>query len=181
VYVGRLHAGKGLETLVRAWQIVVRRWRHARLWLVGSGPDRGRLVDLVHDLELQGKVILPGPFSDAQSTLLAADAFVLPSQEEGMSISLLEAMAARLPVVATDIPGNRPLVEHEKHGLLVPCGEPETLAAAIRRLFENRTWADRLATAARQRAEQEFSIRRVAEEHLELFSRLISMRTQSRS
>jgi glycosyltransferase involved in cell wall biosynthesis len=181
VFVGRLHMGKGLEFLVRAWRIVVRRWRHARLWLVGAGPDRGRLVDLVHDLELRGKVILPGPFSDAQSTLLAADVFVLPSQEEGMSISLLEAMAARLPVVASDIPGNRPLVEHEKHGLLVPYGDPEALAGAISRLFENRRWAYRLAAAARQQVEQEFSIGRVAEEHLELFSRLISMKSPSSS
>jgi glycosyltransferase involved in cell wall biosynthesis len=176
LYTGRLHVDKGLETLVRAWRKVVSRWRHARLWLVGAGPHRGRLVDLVHKLDLRGRVILPGLFSDVRSLLLAADVFVLPSREEGMSISLLEAMDAGLPVVASDIPGNRSVVQHEKHGLLAPYGDVEALAAAIDRVFANRGSAGERAAAARARVAQEFSIGRSADEHLALFSRLIQAR-----
>ena len=173
LYTGRLHADKGLACLVRAWRKVVQRWRHARLWLVGAGPHRGELVDLVHELDLRGKVILPGLFSDVRSLLLAADVFVLPSRQEGTSLSLLEAMEAGLPVVAGDIPGNRAVVQHERHGLLVPCDDVEALAEAIHRVFANRQFADDLAAAARARVEQEFSIGRTAEEHLALFSSLI--------
>jgi glycosyltransferase involved in cell wall biosynthesis len=173
LFTGRLHRDKGLEHLVRAWQVVTRRWRHARLWLVGDGPDRGRLVDLVHELQLRGKVVLPGLFSDPQALLAAADVFVLPSQQEGMSIAVLEAMAAGLPVVVSDIPGNRPLVEHEEHGLLVPYGDPHALARAIERLFAARQLARALGAAARSRVEREFSVGRSAEEHLELFTRLV--------
>ncbi len=181
LYTGRLHADKGLESLVRAWRKVVRRWRHARLWLVGAGPHRGKLVDLVHKLDLRGKVILPGLFSDVRSLLLAADVFVLPSREEGMSISLLEAMDAGLPVVASDIPGNRAVVQHEAQGLLVPYGDATALAAAIERVFTDRDQAGQWAAAGRARVAQEFSIGRTAEEHLALFDRLIQARRTATS
>jgi glycosyltransferase involved in cell wall biosynthesis len=179
LFTGRLHRAKGLEHLLRAWKVVARRWKHARLWLVGDGPDRGRLVDLTDQLELRGKVILPGVFSDPEALLAAADVFVLPSQQEGMSIAVLEAMAAGLPVVVSDIPGNRALVDHEEQGLLVPYGDPEPLANAIDRLFAARQLARALGAAARQRVEREFSIGRSAEEHLELFSRLIHAQSAS--
>jgi glycosyltransferase involved in cell wall biosynthesis len=176
LYTGRLDADRGLECLVRAWRKVVQTWCHARLWLAGAGPQRGRLVDLVHELDLRGKVILPGLFSDVRSLLMAADVFVLPSRQEGMSISLLEAMDARLPVVAGDHPANRSVVQHERHGLLVPCGDGEALAEAIQRVFADRRLAGELAAAARARVEQEFSIGRTAEEHLALFARLVQSR-----
>jgi glycosyltransferase involved in cell wall biosynthesis len=177
VYTGRLHRDKGLEHLVRAFQQVINRWRHARLWLVGAGPDRGNLVDLVHVLDLRGKVVLPGLFSDAEAILTAADVFVLPSQQEGMSISLLEAMGMGLPAIASDIPGNRAAIRHEEHGLLTPYGDPAALAQAINRLLEHRKLAHTLAAAARARVEREFSIARCAREHFELFSRLIAAKS----
>ena len=145
--------------------------------MVGAGPARGTLIDLIHELELRGRVLLPGVFSDAQGVLAAADVFVLPSQQEGMSIALLEAMAAGVPVVASDIPGNRAVVEHERHGLLAPYGDADALAQAISRIFEYRHLARKLAVAARSRVEQDFSIGRTAREHVELFSRLIAARS----
>jgi len=177
VYTGRLHRDKGLEHLVRSFKQVIQRWRHARLWLVGVGPERGNLVDLVHVLDLRGKVVLPGLFSDAEAVLAAADVFVLPSRQEGMSISLLEAMGIGLPVVASDIPGNRAVIRHDEHGLLTPFGDPAALAQAINRLLENRQLAHTLAAAARARVENEFSIARCAREHIALFSRLIAAKS----
>jgi glycosyltransferase involved in cell wall biosynthesis len=181
VYTGRLHRDKGLEHLVRAFKQLITRWRHARLWLVGVGPDRGPLVDLVHVLDLRGKVVLPGLFSDAESLLAAADVFVLPSHQEGMSISLLEAMATGLPVVASDVPGNRAVVRHEEHGLLVPYGDPAALARAISRLLEHRKLAHTMAAAARARVENEFSIALCAREHVKLFSRLIAAKSSTQT
>lgn len=181
VYTGRLHRDKGLEHLVRAFKKIIQRWQHARLWLVGVGPHRGNLVDLVHMLDLRGKVVFAGLFSDAEAVLAAADVFVLPSQQEAMSISLLEAMALGLPVVASDIAGNRAVIRHEEHGLLARFGDPAALAAAINRLLENRKLAHTLAAAARARVENEFSIARCAREHVELFSRLIAAKSAART
>ena len=106
--------------------------------------------------------------------LEAADVYVLPSREEGMSLALLEAMAAGIPVVASDIPGNRLLIDHDRHGLLAPLGSPEHLAAAINRLWDEPQLAERLRAAARERVAAEFSLRRMTAEHLRLFERLIA-------
>lgn len=173
VYTGRLHEAKGLHDLVRAWPAVLNRWPHARLWLVGEGPEREELYESILDLGLRGFVVMPGAFDDVQDLLTAADVFVLPSYEEGLSLSLLEAMACGVPVVATDIPGNRSLVEHDRQGLLVPARDPLRLAQAIHDvLSQPRRSAARVA-AAHDRVRAEFSLVRMANAHLELFSDLI--------
>jgi len=172
VYVGRLHQAKGLRHLAAAFKKIVARRSNARLWLVGHGPDRGALIDRVHDLDLRGRIVLPGVFDDVEELLHAADVFVLPSHEEGMSISLLEAMAAGVPVVTTDIPGNRPLVTDGQHGLLVPPGDVPALAEAIARVLDEPETATRLAAAARRRVEEHFTLAQTVAAHEELFSRL---------
>jgi len=172
VYTGRLMRSKGLINLVAAWRTVVQRWPNARLWLVGHGPDRGTLIDKIHHLELKARVILPGVFDDVGELLRAADLFVLPSHEEGMSIALLEAMATGLPIVATDIPGNRALITNEEHGLLFPPGNVQSLAESVHRLLDDPSLATRLAEAARQRVKDHFTIARSADEHEQLFRRL---------
>lgn len=122
------------------------------------------------------QVILPGSFDEVIDVLHAADVFVLPSYEEGMSLSLLEAMAAKLPAVASDIPGNRKLIVNGEHGLLVPPRTTTELAEAIMRLIDDATLAAKLAAQARRRVEQEFSLRAMAERHLEICEKLIAAR-----
>ncbi|MBX3415901.1 MAG: glycosyltransferase family 4 protein [Pirellulales bacterium] len=173
VYTGRLHASKGLTHLIEAWHTVVRHDPTARLWLVGEGPERPQLVRLIRELELNGNVVLAGAFDQVDDLLAAADLFVLPSLEEGMSLALLEAMAAGLPVVATDIPGNRLLIESEQQGLLVPPAAPESLAQGIRRVLDSPQGAAVWGAAARARVEREFSLDRCLARHLELFAHLI--------
>src|SRR4029079_13682067 len=136
VYTGRLHPDKGLLDLVNAWRPIAERWPTARLWLVGEGPQREELFRRISDLDLRYRICLPGAFDDTEQVLEAADMFILPSYSEGMSLSLLEAMAAGLPVVASDIPGNRSLVTHEETGLLVPARDVRSLSAAMARLLE---------------------------------------------
>lgn len=168
VYTGRLHSQKGLDDLVHAWQKIAQRRPNARLWLIGEGPHREPLYDLIVNLGLHHQVFLPGAFDDVTELLAAADLYVLPSYEEGMSLSLLEAMAAGLPVIATDIPGNRLLIEHEQHGLLVPTHDPAALCSAIERLLDERHLASQLAATARTRVAAEFSIEQMAAQHLAL-------------
>lgn len=120
VYTGRLHPDKGLLDLVNAWRPIAERWPTARLWLVGEGPQREELFRRISDIDLKYRICLPGAFDDIEDVLQAADIFLLPSYSEGMSLSLLEAMAAGIPAIASDIPGNRALITHEQSGLLVP-------------------------------------------------------------
>jgi glycosyltransferase involved in cell wall biosynthesis len=173
VYTGRLHEGKGLDDLVTAWQRVVARRPGAQLWLAGEGPHERALHERIGAANLAGHVSLPGVFDNVDDLLAAADLFVLPSLQEGLSVSLLEAMAAGLPVVATDIPGNRDLVTDGDHGLLVPVRDSEALSVAILRLLDDPPLGARLGRAARERVEEEFSVKKVVDRHLELFERLI--------
>lgn len=180
VYTGRLHPAKGLFDLVKSWPTVLNRYPDARLWLVGDGPARDELFELILDLDLRGYVVMPGSFDDVQDLLYAADVFVLPSYEEGMSLSLLEAMAIGLPVVATDIPGNRALVEHRVHGLLVPVRSPTHLAQSIHEVWNQSELARQLGDAARQRVAQQFSLEACVAKHRELFAEWLAAKRGGR-
>jgi len=173
LYTGRLHPAKGLATLVSAWASVHERWPEARLWIAGEGPERAALADHIANLGLQGRVVLAGPFDQVDDLLQSADLFVLPSREEGMSIALLEAMSAGLPIVATRIEGNVALIESDRHGLLVPPDDAPALGDAIMALLADRDRAGRLGAAARERVRECFSIERTAAAQLELFGSLL--------
>lgn len=181
LYAGRLHEAKGLADLVNAWAIVSERRPDARLWLAGEGPLRDALFRQVADLGLDGRVVLCGAFDAVDELLAAADTFVLPSYEEGMSLALLEAMAAGVPVIASDIPANRELIEPDRNGLLVPTRDPNALGTAILRLWDGPAFAKSLAEAARERVEREFALPIRAKEHLDLFERLIARRSSRES
>ncbi len=179
VYAGRLHPGKGLDELLSAWTKVLARWPDGRLWLVGEGPHRAALVAEIERLGLSATVVLAGVFQQIDDLLAAADLFVLPSHQEGMSLALLEAMAAGVPIVATDIPGNRELIAPGRQGLLVPPRRVEPLAAAMLRILDDPRAAEDLGEAARERAIHHFSLDRCVDEHLNLFRELLSPRSNA--
>lgn len=182
LYTGRLHQDKGLAQLIQAWKLLGSRWPTARLWIAGEGPQHRELARQIEELDLQGRVLLAGVFDEIDELLSAADLFVLPSYEEGMSLALLEAMAAGLPVVASDIPGNRPLVSDGEQGLLVPPRDAAALAAAIDRIWNEADLAAQLGAAARDRAMSRFSLDRTLDQHLALFQNLLDGgREKSRS
>ena len=135
VFTGRLDSAKGLMDLLTAWTTVTRKHPDSRLWLVGEGPEHAQLADRIESIGLVRRVVLAGSFDPLDDVLQAADCFVLPSYEEGLSLALLEAMAAGLPVVASDIPGNRLAIEPNVEGLLVPLGNPAALAAVLDRVM----------------------------------------------
>lgn len=172
-YVGRLAPEKGLDTLVDAWPAVRGAFPAARLTLLGEGPERPALERRAAALGLAGAVDLPGATADPTDRLRAADLFVLPSREEGMSVALLEAMALGVPLVATSIPGNRRLVQDFKHGRLAPPGDPAALARAVVDQWTHFDRAVHMSRAARRWVQDEFSIQAVARRHLELFEALV--------
>jgi glycosyltransferase involved in cell wall biosynthesis len=139
LYVGRMAREKGIENLAAAFELVAGRIPEARLLAAGEGPKRGELLraaeiggwkrrlDLL-GLQMRGKI---------RETMHTADVFVLPSDFESFSYTLLEAMACGLPCIATDVGGNRDLVEPDRTGLLVPRRDPKALAEALVRLGKN--------------------------------------------
>jgi len=164
---------KGALDLIDAWKSVNDRAPNARLWLAGDGRDRGRVVDRIHKHSLKGRVILAGVFTDVDDLLHAADLFVLASHTEGMSVALLEAMAVGLPIVASDAPGNRPLIENNENGLLAPRENATALAEVILTVAASEGTKRRLGNAARDTVRRRFSIENSARQHLELFEHVL--------
>jgi glycosyltransferase involved in cell wall biosynthesis len=148
---------KGQSDLIKAFSQVEKNSEGGPiLVLVGDGPDRKSLESLVRQL-CPGRVVFAGYQQDPLPWLAAADVFVLPSLFEGMPGALIEAMAAGLPCVATDIPGNRDLVIDRETGLLVPVRSPEELAAAISTLINDSGLANDFAANGQRLVEREFN------------------------
>ncbi len=167
VYTGRLTRNKGLFELLDAWRTVVQHNPHSQLWLIGEGPDREALYDRIRELELVGHVLMPGAFDDVGDLLKAANTFILPSYMEGLSLSVLEAMASHVHVIASDIAGNRQLIKDGMHGRLVPAKDPVALAQAI--ISAHGSDNSPMIEAAYARVQQEFSLESMARKHLQIF------------
>jgi glycosyltransferase involved in cell wall biosynthesis len=174
VCVGGLHARRGLWTLVAAWEAIVARWPNARLWLVGEGPEHNALLRQIEMLNLTGRAMPIGAFDATDELLAAADLLVAPSPAPGTGVSLLEALAAGLPVVAADTAFHRQWITAGREGLLVPPEDTAALSAAVHRLIDEPQLAAALGASARQRAEAEFPLAKMTEEHLTLFRQLTS-------
>jgi glycosyltransferase involved in cell wall biosynthesis len=167
--VGRLRAPKDFMTFVRALGKLPPESFEAVI--VGEGPDRGLLEHEIGALGLAGRVRLVGERRDVPDLLADADVFVLPSRSEGHPVAILEAMAAGLPVVASRVGGVPEQVSHGETGLLVEPGDPDELAAALRRLATNPPLRHRLGAAGRERAERAFDLDAFRRAHVELYSR----------
>lgn len=155
--VARYDPVKNLALLVNAFARVRARHPHARLVLVGEGPERAALEALIAERGLGDAVTLAGVLAEPTEAYGALDVFVLPSRSEGTSMSLLEAMASGVPVVATAVGGNPALVEDRRDGRLVPTEDEPALAAAITALLDAPDAAAAMARSARARVEREFS------------------------
>ncbi len=173
IFTGRLHPQKNLPLLLEAWAEVARRGP-ANLILVGPGNDRQPLTELAGTLGISNRVQFVGAVDNPADYLRAADVFVLPSVAEGMSNSLLEAMATALPCVVSGIGGNTDLVTDRETGRLVMAPTAESWSSCLLELLENPDAARRLGAAARQRIDQEFAQNVVVDRYLELYRRMIA-------
>ena len=173
IFVGRLAHEKGLDTLLNAWPTIVHHLPDARLRLVGDGPLRDALEQQAQRLGIASSVEFCGSRTDVAQLLGQSSLFVLPSREEGLSIALLEAMALAVPVVVSDIPGNRILITPGHTGLVFKPGQASELSEAIKRSLLNRDEAHMMARAGHRLVLEQFSIQAVARQHVDLFRRLI--------
>lgn len=167
--VGRLDAVKDHGGLLQAFSILRTDQPTAELVLIGDGPRRADLERQVQEHGLTGHVHLLGMRQDIPVLLRGFDAFVLPSLAEGISNTVLEAMATGLPVVATRVGGNPELVEHGVTGALVPPGNPLVLAAALRYYVEDAGLREAHGEAGRRRVLQHFTLERMAQAYRDLY------------
>ncbi len=173
VLVARLAPEKDLPNLMRASSILVRQDPSFRLLIAGSGPCMEETRQSIEQLNLAGHVELLGERDDIPAILARSSLLVLPSRTEGISLTLLEAMACALPVVATRAGGNVEVVQDEQTGLLVPVGDPEQLAAAIQRLRRDPGEARRFGAAGRSRVESEFNVVRMVRDYEKLYEEVL--------
>lgn len=165
LYVGRLEYGKGLLDLIKSMKIVTTRVPNARLVIVGKGPMLYQLMRTIAELKLSKHVLVKGFHShdEVLNDYLRASIFVLPSHSEGLATVILEAMACKDAVVATNVRGISDVIVSGKTGLLVPKKEPIALANAIICLLENPDLRERLAKNARRLIEEEFTWEKVTD------------------
>ena len=154
LFVGRLAAVKGLPVLLEALRNLSGDWH---LTVIGDGPDRAAL-----EVQARG---LPVDFvgyksqADVAGALSRTDVFVLPSFAEGVPVVLMEAMASSVPVIATQIAGIPELVDHQRHGLLVPPGDEEALRDALEQLLNDPEGRRAMGRAGAERIADAFNIR----------------------
>jgi len=146
--VGNFTAKKDHATLLRAFATLVASEPDSHLVMVGSGPLESETHRLAESLGVRNQTSFLGKRSDVPAILRALDAFTLSSRFEGLPIALLEAMAAGLPIAATNVGGIPEAITHEVTGLLVEGGDVESLAAALARLKDDTALSHRISSAA---------------------------------
>ncbi len=149
VTIANYYATKGIDLLLAAWPRVLEKHPDAHAIVLGDGPLAADLQRQLASAGIAERFHLPGAVPDAYRLLLGADLFVLPSRKEGLPYALLEAQAAGLPIVASEVGGVPAALANGRAGLLVPPGAPGDIAAAVASLLDDPSLGQRLATAAR--------------------------------
>lgn len=172
--VTRLIRKKGAQYLIMAARLLHREFPQVRYVVVGDGPYQSELEAMVKTYSLEGDIIFTGFRPDIPEIMNALDIFVLPTTEEAQSISILEAMAAGKPVIATAT-GGVPEIVTEETGILVRPENPEELAAALKDLLLQPDKRSLLGQAGRQRVKQYFTDRIMVEKYSLVYTRVASL------
>jgi glycosyltransferase involved in cell wall biosynthesis len=175
--VGRLAPQKNLALLLQVVPALLAHHPALRVLVVGSGPSRAALEADAWALGVQHVVAFTGERADLATIYAAIDVLVLPSHHEGQGLVLLEAMAARVPVVATAITGVVDVVRGEENGLLVPPGEAPALAAALLRVLDDRALSRRLVDRAHRVVRDRYRPARMIEQTEALYRDVLLART----
>lgn len=170
--VARLHAQKAHADVIEALVRMGPEAEDVRLWFVGDGPERARLAALATRRGLRDRIVFAGERHDVRDWIAAMDLFVHPTHFEGLPVAVLEAMAESRPVVASDVDGLRELIVPGVHGWLVPPGDVDALADAIRAALGDRERTARVARAGAERVKSEFTAARVVASYDALFRSL---------
>ena len=181
--IGRMQTVKNQLMLVHAYLHLIQRDREARerlrLVIVGDGPSRNTCLEILRASGAEALAWVPGERANIPELIRAFDLFVLPSLAEGISNSILEAMASGLPVIATCVGGNPELVIDGQTGLLVPADNPVTMAAAIEGYLHNQSKLIEHGMAGRKRVEKYFSIDSMISGYMSLYDDVLNRQFQN--
>jgi glycogen synthase len=180
-FVGRLVAEKGAEILVRAAPTVLRQMPNVRFVIAGRGPETARLQEVIAELDLQTHVTLAGFISDDERNRIfkTADCAVFPSLYEPFGIVALEAMAARVPVVVSEVGGLREVVQHGETGITIYPNSPDSCAWGILHTLQNPQWSAMRVANAYQQVLSVYNWQTIAAQTTAVFQRIIAERTQT--
>ncbi len=160
ICVANLHINKGHRYLLEAFEDTHKKLPNVHLLIVGDGVERDNLKSQLRNYDSQDNITFLGHRTDIPELLKISDLFVLPTLFEGQSNALLEAMASGIPVITTDIPENRDLIEHNVSGILVPTQASAVLSQKIQELRHNQETRRALSTMAKQTIRDTFSLDR---------------------
>lgn len=171
--VARLSPVKGLDLLLKAVPPLLKEFPDLKVLLVGDGPAREELVKLAYELGISDRVAISPPVDDTRVPLALMQVFAAPAWEEGFGLAIVEAMAAGVPVVASDAGGPGEIIEHGKSGLLIQPGDKEALEQSLRRLLKEADSRRQLAEQGRRRAKERYDLERVVTQVEEVYARAV--------
>lgn len=167
--VARFSPQKGHAYLIDAILILREKHIEGKIVLVGVGDLENEIRELVKQHSLQDYVTFYGQALEVHKVLQTLDCFILPSLWEGMPLSLLEAMASGIPVIATDVAGTREVIQHTVNGLLIPSKNPEAIANAFIKMKENVTMRNELAQRALNFVRENYSVAANIKAYIKLY------------
>ncbi|HOP47964.1 MAG TPA: glycosyltransferase [Desulfobacteraceae bacterium] len=159
-YIGRLSKEKGVSYLLDAAEILFQQGIPIKVLIIGDGPAKKDSELIVRQKGLENKVFFAGFQTYVKAWIPAMDVFLLPSLTEGTPMALLEAMACRIPIVASSVGGVPQIIESGKDGILVAPGNPEELAAGVMALYNNNSQREQFVEAARKKIISNFNIKK---------------------
>jgi glycosyltransferase involved in cell wall biosynthesis len=171
--IGRLEWEKGIDIFLRAAARVLDEFPNALFVVVGEGPDKDKLEQLVDELNIGGNVSMLGRRDDMPSVYASLDVMVSSSRQEGLPMAILEGMASSLPLVVTAVGEVPTVVLDGRTGVLVPAEDLDSLTAGILKLLRDPALRTRLGIAARQRIEEEYSAARMTTDYLQVYAEAI--------
>ncbi len=167
--IARLSDVKGIDILLKAMPIVLQSFPNAQLMVVGEGPDKVRLQAIAEELSLGVHVRFDPIVNQTSDVLGLFDVFVMPSLQEGLGLSVMEAQAAGIPVIVSKVGGLPDLVQEGQTGFLVTAGDVNALAQAIIILLKNPAQAQAMVLRARKQIEERFSSREMITRTIKLY------------
>lgn len=171
VTIGELHPTKQHDVTIRAFTEIIKTHPRTRHLIIGAGTKEMPLRELVQKLSLQDNIFFTGHIHEASQYLKAFDTFILPSRSEAFAYVLLEAGAAGLPIIASNVGGIPEIVADEESGLLFPSGDVVALAKQIKRISENPKLRESLGQEAKKRAD-EFTLEKMIAQTTRIYERI---------
>ena len=172
IYTGRLSSEKGVDFLIKSFSRMYKEF-NCQLIIIADGPEKKNIEQIIEDLEVTDAVVLIPAVDEVAPYLKAADLFVLPSQFEGLSNSLLEAMASGLPVISTSVGGSIDIIENGLNGVLIEYNNEEGLSQEISNLLGDPGLSSNLGKQGRETVEKYHDMDAIANKHLEIYNCLI--------